>query len=336
MAPISSTTVSIVLVHQLFRRLDIATERKDALIQKVGIPPALLAENAARVTTEQFSDLYRLLARETDDELLGMFSRPARGGTLKYLCLSMLQSKNLRTALYSFGRFFRLILDDFTFVVSRQDNLVYIALEPTSPDHPISPFAQGMMLKLVHGVISWLAARKIPLARVDFTYHRPASVSEYVYLYPGPAYFEQPRAALYFESDQLEAPIRQDKGSLRAFLDRAPADWLFVSFAERIISHRVREYLATRLLQPCSIDDVAHGLHISVRTLSRRLREEDTTFQAVKDELRRDIAVQMLIKTDLPISVIGTEVGFHDSTTFHRAFKTWTGGTPKSYRGHHE
>jgi AraC-like DNA-binding protein len=123
---------------------------------------------------------------------------------------------------------------------------------------------------------------------------------------------------------------------LRAFLEHAPADWLFVSFAERIISHRVREYLAPRLLQPCNIEDVAHALHISARTLSRRLREEDTTFQAVKDELRRDIAVQMLIKTDLPISVIGTEVGFHDPTTFHRAFKTWTGGTPKSYRGQRE
>lgn len=336
MGPNSSTTVPIAFVHHLFQCIQLEPQRRNALIQKVGIPPALLEESAARVTTEQFSDLYRLLVWETDDELLGMFSRPAHGGTLKFLCLSMLQSKNLRTALYSFGRFFRLILDDFIFDVSRQDSLVCVALVPQSPAQPINNFAQGMMLKLVHGVISWLAGHKIPLAQIDFAYPRPNNITEYVFLYPGPTYFDQPRSALYFEAEQLESPIRQDKRTLSAFLSRAPADWLFISFAERIMSHRVREYLATRLHQPCSIEDVAKALHISVRTLSRRLYEEDTTFQAVKDELRRDVAIQMLIKSDTPITVIGTEIGFHDPTTFHRAFKGWTGGTPRSYRGSRE
>lgn len=332
MVPGPSTTVPIAFIHHLFHDVQMAPQRRNALIQKIGIPPALLEENAARVTTEQFSDLYRLLAWETDDELLGMFARPARGGTLKFLCLSLLQSKNLRTALYSFSRFFRLILDDVRFDVSRQDDLISIALVPQSPSTSINTFAQGMMLKLVHGVISWLAGRKIPLARVDFTYPRPDNVTEYVFLYPGPAYFDQPLSALYFEADQLEAPIRQDKRTLNGFLSRAPADWLFVSFAERIMSHRVREHLVARLHEPCGIEDVAKALHISVRTLSRRLCEEDTTFQAVKDELRRDVAIRSLVQTAMPIALIGAEIGFNDPTTFHRAFKMWTGSTPMSYR----
>ncbi|NKN98479.1 helix-turn-helix domain-containing protein, partial [Weissella cibaria] len=55
--------------------------------------------------------------------------------------------------------------------------------------------------------------------------------------------------------------------------------------------------------------------------------------QAIKDELRRDVAIQKLIKTRLPVAIIGNQIGFDDPTTFHRAFKRWTGSSPKAYRG---
>jgi AraC-like DNA-binding protein len=189
-----------------------------------------------------------------------------------------------------------------------------------------------MLLKVIHGVTSWLAGRKVPLARVDLAYARPEHAAEYAYLYPGPACFDQPLTALYFEVTQLEGPIRQNRRTLGEFLNRAPADWLFVSSAERIISHRVRECLEKRLHGPTTIVQVADALHFSVRTLSRRLDAEGTTFLTIKDELRRDVAIQRLTKTTVPIAVIGAEIGFDDPTTFHRAFRKWTGSTPGAYR----
>jgi AraC-like DNA-binding protein len=105
-----------------------------------------------------------------------------------------------------------------------------------------------------------------------------------------------------------------------------------VSFSDHIVSHHVREYLEKHLDSPPSITDVARALHFSVRTLSRRLDAEGATFQSIKDELRRDVAIQRLTKTDMPIAVIGAEVGFDDPTTFHRAFRKWTGSTPGAYR----
>jgi AraC-like DNA-binding protein len=94
----------------------------------------------------------------------------------------------------------------------------------------------------------------------------------------------------------------------------------------------VRDYLEKHLDRPTTIADVAKALHFSVRTLSRRLDAEGATFQAIKDELRRDVAIQRLTKTETPIAVIGAEIGFDDPTTFHRAFKKWTGSTPGAYR----
>ncbi|MDE2584006.1 MAG: AraC family transcriptional regulator [Betaproteobacteria bacterium] len=328
----ASTTVPISFVHNLLQGTTLTGTRREAAVEKAGIAPALLEAETARVTTEQFATLYRHLARELDDELPGMFSRPVRAGAFKFLCLSLLESANLQTALFRFTRFFHLVLEDLAIDLSRQDGLIRMALIPQVPLAARNTFAQEIMLKLIHGVASWLTGHKLPLARVDFAYPRPRHASEYVFLYPGPVHFDQPQTAIYFEAAQLATPIRQDKHSLGTFLSRAPGDWLFVSFAERIVSHRVRETLEKYLHQPTSIEDVATALHTSVRTLSRHLREEGATFQGIKDELRRDVAIQRLTKTNTPIAVIGNEVGFDDPTTFHRAFRKWTGSTPGAYR----
>lgn len=327
----ASTTVPISFVHDL---LGAVPDRggRFALVEQSGIPPALLEEGSARVTTDQFSTLYRVLARELDDELPGMFSRPVRGGALKLLCLSMLESGNLKIALYRLSRFFHIIFDDIGVELRQQDDHVCVALVPRRFPSAIKVFSQEVTLRLIHGVISWLAGRKIPLIRVDLAYSRPEHAAVYAYLYPGPACFEQARTALHFTAADLESAIRQSKRTLAEFLRRAPVDWLFVSFAERIVSHRVREYLEQHLHEQTAIADVAKALHFSVRTLSRRLSVEGATFHAVKDELRRDVAIQRLTKTNTPIAVIGAELGFDDPTAFHRAFKNWTGSTPGAYR----
>lgn len=326
----SQPTVPIRFVHHLFDGIAADAQQRGDYLRRAGVAAELLDEGGARVTSEQFADLYRLLARELDDETPGMFARPLRGGTLKFLCLSLLESRELTAALHRFTQFFRLLLDDLLFELRQHDDLVRIALVPQTAAARDNRFAQEMMLKLVHGVASWLAGRNIPLARVDLACPRPAHVSDYVFMHPGPACFEQAQFALCFEAAQLQTPIRQNQRTLADFLARAPGNWMFLSFAERIVSHRVRQHLASRLDAPASIDEVAHALHFSLRTLSRRLAGEGTSFQAIKDELRRDVAIERLTRT--PVAVIGSQIGFDDPTSFHRAFRQWTGSAPGAYR----
>ena len=100
----------------------------------------------------------------------------------------------------------------------------------------------------------------------------------------------------------------------------------------RQATHQVRSYLEEHLQNDPDIDAVAEVLGYSRRTLTRRLREEDTSFFQIKDHLRRALALQLLIASQLPVEVIADRVGFADLTTFHRAFKKWTGTTPLGYR----
>lgn len=327
-----SATVPISLVSDLSIALIGKEVHFQAAVVEAGIAPELLAEAGGRVTVDQFVRFYRRLALILDDETPGFFSRPLKGGVLKYLCLGMLDAPNLNVALHRFAGFFRLLLDDLAFVVERGAAVTRISLSERALPRAPRPLVHEVMLKLVHGVASWMIGRRIPLLQADFAYPRPPRGGEYLYLFPGAVSFDAPQSALSISTAFLDTPIRQDRQALSRFLARAPGDWMYVSFAERLSSHRVRDYLEGRLGQVVSLQTAARALHFSPRTLARRLAEEGTSFQAVKDELRRDTAVLRLTKTGLPVAQIGAELGFDDPGGFSRAFKGWTGSTPGAYR----
>ncbi|MEQ7758044.1 AraC family transcriptional regulator [Xanthomonas hortorum] len=323
-------TVPISLVNGFLSGADpFAVSR---LAERAGIPRSLLGKPGARVTPEQFSTLYRLLAIEFDDEMPGIFSRPLRSGALKFLCLSLLDAPRLEVALHRFCQFFHLMLDDFRLSSGSQGDLGWIELTGPRAGSTASPLGKMLMLKLAHGIASWLVRQNIPLQEVLFDFPRLLQASDYLYLFPGPVRFSQPTTRIAYARSFLDLPVRQRKSDLRRFLDRAPEDWIFVSLATQMTRHRVRQRIVAALPDMPTTGQVAESLYCSERTLCRKLAAEGTTFQAIKDEVRRDIAIRALTQTDASITKIANVVGFDNATAFHRAFRRWTGSTPSAYR----
>ncbi len=327
-----STTIPIRFVQELLSVSSCTSDKGLAWVGRAGIAPNLLVLRNARVTVEQFARLYRKIAAEADDETPGFFSRPLRNGTLKFLCLGMLGATNLNVALYRFSGFFRLVLEDISFDLARSDVSLRMALTEKKDLGAHRILILELMLMLVQGVASWMVGSRIAFPRIDLAYPAPPHVADYMHLYPGPVHFNQPVTALYFDLPCLDMPIRQDKAALSAFLRKAPAGWMYVSLKERQTTHRVRDYLREHLDTLQTIDDTARALHLSTRTLARRLAAEGTRFQMIKDTLRRDIAIDLICRTDRPIAAIGTCLGFDDPTAFNRAFRHWTGSPPGAYR----
>lgn len=327
-----SATVPISLVNGFLAAAGAKPEVIHRYLKQAGVAPELLHEPGARVTEEQFSALYQALAIELDDEMPGIFSRPFRSGTLKFLCLSLLDARNLDTALHRFGQFFHIVLDDFRLESRRSGPLAQVELCPNPAYGPIGPLGQELMLKLAHGVCSWLIGQKIPLLQVEFACPQPPHARDHRYFFSGPVQFGCETTLMRFGAAYLDMPIRQSKRNLRTFLARSPGDWIFESFSEQRVGHRVRQYLAGTLPDLPTIEEAARNLHCSVRTLCRHLAAEDTSFQSLKDELRRDIAIQRLIGTQDTIAAIAGDIGFDDPSAFHRAFRHWTGSTPGTYR----
>ncbi|WP_338771033.1 AraC family transcriptional regulator ligand-binding domain-containing protein [Massilia sp. METH4] len=296
------------------------------------IAPSLLAQPDARLTRQQYVALYRTIAATLDDEMLGLWSRPIRGGTLKYLMLSLLDAPTVLVALNRFVRFWNLLLDDYRLQISTKNVVVRIALVERMAGTPVTPLAHELMMKLIHGIASWLLGREIGLQRIAFNFGRPRHVRDYAFLYPGEVRFDAGATAIDFFYADCAEQFRREKHELWAFLKRAPEDWTFSAIHRGSLTAKTREYLEHRLSGPVTIQDLAGALHTSVRTLNRRFAEEGTHFQLVKDGLRRDIAVHRLANSNTGVAVLANDLGFADATGFCRAFKGWTGSSPGDYR----
>lgn len=332
--PSHAATVSAHFLHAMLEPL--RRQRDAAVVARIladaRVPAELLQQSAARITREQFVLLYKRIAFELDDEMLGLWSRPIRGGTLKYLCLSLLDAPTVLVALNRFLRFWNLILDDYRLQMSRQNGIVRVALVPRGSAVPVTMLGHELMMKLVHGIVSWLLGKEIPLERVEFAFDRPAHAHDYVFLYPGEVRYGAKESCICLADAWCQMAFKREKHQLWAFLKRAPEDWAFTMFHRGAISVRTREYLETRLDQAVELQQVARAFHLSVRTLTRKLAEEGVSFQSVKDGLRRDVAVQRLSKSNAPVSVIAADLGYLNTAAFCRAFRQWTGSTPTAYR----
>jgi AraC-like DNA-binding protein len=82
------------------------------------------------------------------------------------------------------------------------------------------------------------------------------------------------------------------------------------------------------------LDNIAKALHLSSRTLARRLEQHNITFTRVLDDMRSDLAYSYLEDHNLSIARIAWLLGFQEASTFTHAFKRWSGKTPSEYRKH--
>jgi AraC-like DNA-binding protein len=308
---------------------------EDAAVQALAgaaIPRSLLDQPDARMTRQQYVTLYRTVAATLDDEMLGLWSRPIRSGTLKYLMLSLLDAPTVLVALNRFVRFWNLLLDDYRLQISTKNSLVRLALVERVPGTAVTPLGHELMMKLVHGIASWLLGREIMLHRLEFSFARPRHVEDYAFLYPGAVHFDAGMTSIYFLYQDCAELYKRKKHELWAFLKRAPEDWTFSAFHRGSLMAKTREYLEQNIAQTVTIHELAQALHTSVRTLNRRFAEEGTHFQLVKDGLRRDLAVHRLTNSNTSVAVLASDLGFSDATGFCRAFKHWTGSSPSDYR----
>ncbi|MDE4176445.1 AraC family transcriptional regulator ligand-binding domain-containing protein [Phaeobacter sp. PT47_59] len=304
-------------------------DQLQGFLEQIGLNTA--AQPRGRVTHDQIVRLYQLVVSGTGDEMTGLWSRPVRTGALKLLCSSVRGASSLSAALYRFTSFWNLVLDDCQLSLDAGEDSLKIVLRPQGVGLQYR-FGHVLLLKLAHGIASWLAGRELPLREVSFVFDRPEFAEDYPILFPAPVRFSQSVSSLTFESRLEGLPVARSEAEMQEFLIRAPRDWIFTSSREHAVMLRVRELLLSSERLGCKLEDAAQALNLTPRTLIRRLDAENTSFQDIKDGLRRDIAIRDLSEADKSIEAISQDVGFASAANFHRAFKRWTGATPGAYR----
>lgn len=326
-------TIAICFVAAALQSVRARNLDADDLLRKVGISPNLLQLPQARVSAKQYGELWRLIATTLDDEFFGQDSRRMKSGSFAMLCHSVLNCRSLAQALDRSLRFYGLLLDDLSGRLVRERGEARIELHARAEGAARRVFAHESLLMLLYGVACWLVGRRIPILRAQFSYAEPAHSAEYRLMYCTALSFDAPCTAMTFDAAYLDLPIVQNERTIKEFLRTAPENIILKYKNGSSVSARIRRRL--RQVLPGEIPEfetLANELNMTAATMRRRLHDEGSSFQSIKDQLRRDLAVRYLGHSDRSVMDIALELGFSERSSFHRAFRKWTGASPGEFR----
>ncbi len=184
-----------------------------------------------------------------------------------------------------------------------------------------------------------IAARRItgnatlsPL-EVHFQHPRPKSTALHSQIFGCTVRFDMTDNALIFPRARMSMPLVSADSGLAEMLARHAEHALAALGRTTTLPDRVRQLVSQDIASSrLGADAVAKRLGLSARTLHRRLSDEGTSYRAVVDEVRHELAVRYLQDPKLSIREVGYLLGFTTGPAFHRAFKRWTQTTAAAYR----
>lgn len=325
-------SVAVYFVRVMTHALREQPARLAAVLEEAGIDPALLDQPRARVPGSAFAALWLIQIRELQDEFFQLDAHGMPPGAFALICRGLIQEPNLEKALRQCLGNFNLFLRDFRGSLSLRGKRAVISLDNHSADSERRRYGEETLLVLVISLLCWLGGRRIPIDRADFR-HARLSLSDDPLLWGSNLSWNAGRTEIEFASRWLRLPVVQDLASLKVFLRSAP-QWLVIRFRNQhgLITQVHQRLRASHYSQWPTLEAFANELQMSPSTLRRRLEREGGSYQEIKDEVRRGVAVELLRRSAASISEIAELTGFQEPSAFHRAFKKWTGESPGRYR----
>lgn len=325
-------TISAALVEEALLELRRLGHDAEALLRGVDIDPPALAQPGARVPAALYARLWLASVRVLDDEFFAMNRRRMKPGSFAFMARAALGEASVGAALEGALRFLGLVLDDLDPRLSRCGALAEIVLdEPPGP--PPRAFTCFTLWLMIHGLACWLAGQRLPILAIDLRSPAPDYDGDYRVMFGPNLNFSRPRSRLLLDARALDQPVRRGKDELRRFLAGAPANILVRYRDPQSLAMRVRAHL--RALAPADWPDLealARHFHMGASTLRRHLAQEGQTYQSLKDQLRRDLAIAHLDGGEPNFAELAFGLGFADASAFYKAFRKWTGATPGQYR----
>ena len=296
------------------------------------IAPDQLDDPKARVTAVQMEIMSAVAMQELDDEALGWFSRKLPWGSYGMLCRASLTAPNLGVALKRWCRHHRLLTDDIVLRLTQDAAVATVSLEENRSLGDFQELCVVTCLRYIMGYACWAIDSRIPVREARFPYAPPIHHEAYPLMFRGPVHFDAGQASFSFDAQYLSLPLRRDEGDLQQMLQRALPLTVLQYRRDRLLVQKVRQILKAQAGEACTAESLAEQLHVSPRTLHRQLSEEGASLQGIKDETRRERAIELLTRSSRPIKQVAQAAGYRNEKSFARAFKEWTGESPGRFR----
>jgi AraC-like DNA-binding protein len=304
------------------------------LLENVGVTADTLTIPEARISYAQFAILVHNALQLTGNPALGLdFGRNVHLSHMGVLGLAVMSSPNLRAALEMGLKYYRTLAPAWDLSLRVEGDSGLFTARETIPLRPFAAFATEALLAAVDGQGRFLLGRKLPIRRLRLNYPRPAHVARYADLLDAPILFDQDVIESEFDAAVLDEPIASADPATAKLAEQYCAAQVSAAISIEGLVAQVRRVLQARQGRPPSVQEVAHTLQTSERSLKRGLQNMKTSYQELLDEARSVRADAWLRYTHMTTAEIAEQLGFGDVRSFRRAFKRWTGRTPNAIRG---
>jgi AraC-like DNA-binding protein len=302
-----------------------------ALRAAAGLSEKDLKDPEARIPSARFLKLLERAAWQLRDPMVGLHAgaKAQVRGPLFYLLLS---SASLGEGLRKFTRFAHVNLDTGEFRISRENGVVSLTVDPGDPPIAQNRHACDYIMGAVLGGLHRAVPRFRPLG-VELSHDRFGSQDEAERTFGCPVRFQAPRNVLRFPDATLRSAPAAANSAIAEQVVRY-TESLMSRLASNTVADRAAAVVRRLLVEGRRLDRplVARRLHMSERTLQRRLREEGTSFKAVRDRVREETSRALLSNASLKVEAVGQSVGFAEGSSFSKAFTRWAGHSPARFR----
>ncbi|MBM7334008.1 MAG: AraC family transcriptional regulator [Alcanivorax sp.] len=170
------------------------------------------------------------------------------------------------------------------------------------------------------------------LGELRFSYPEPDYFSRLRGLIPVPVYFDCANSQMRFPVERLQRRLRFADPRLAQMAAAQCEQEMEQIKAPPALLGQVRRIMLAGSGGFPGVEDVASELHMSSRTLKRKLQQLGTSYQTLLDDLRKGLAVEYLTQSPRSVDEIALALGYSDASNFARAFRRWTGRSPSDYR----
>ena len=315
-----------------FRRMEELGVQASAVLQRAGLSQALSSQGRVTLTTEQFFALWQAVGEVSSDPLIGvMLGTETRAERFDPISLVALSTENFGAAVEKMSRYKQLTCPEEIRQESSGDEWS-IRFHWLLADRP-EPAA------LVECCFAWVlcvgrhgTGERLSPLRVEFMQPR-ANLKAIERHFGCPVICGAPRNAIVFRAADAGRPFLTRNAELLALLAPQFEQELTQQHGGGNFVDRVRVAVQQKLTgRRPTIEDIADALHISSRTLQRRLQEAGSNFQRVLEDARHQLARNYLNNSALELNEAAYLLGYEDANSFVRAFRTWEGMPPARWR----
>jgi len=306
--------------------------KKEVFAKQIGLSIKSIEDSQVIISKSYIVKAYQLLLEYTDDELLGATMAKLPRSSVELMVKSASVEITLKQALKAIEQVFYVSHSATGSKIIIEGDIVRWQYAPQVREERFYSLIATLFLYISKKLISLLIKKELVLTYVNLEEQTSNYLSDYQFLYNCPIRFEQTCYEIVFDKSWLNEPIICEFEKVKSHL-KVPLSLTNYSSDTLGTTEQIKNILAASSYSKFpSQEELAQQLGMSIRTIQRKLSNQNTCYMQLKDDVRQRKAIYYLEHTQKSFDEIAQRCGFSELASFSRAFTRWTGCSPHKYK----